>query len=277
MSTERPELSPGKDPGSDSPHTSDTATADGPFVAGTTLHQSLPTPDASRVIALNVGEARGALVRREEALSSPVVRANLYFVLARAFGPPQRWPKSFWSLIELATGRLSAPFQRAGFGMIEALHETDPEVHIRAHTALFVGPFTVLAPPWASFYLDPEQRIGGPYADPIRDAFGKLGLKPAEGWPEPPDHVAYLFELLYVVAFKSAQGEDATPITEEFVWATFLHPWLPRFLGLLRAAAADRSRFYASVGDLAEALLIARTHASSQRAPSAQHEQASMP
>ncbi len=226
-----------------------------------TPDHALSTSAGPSVIPLDGIQAGNAGVSGVDALSSAVVRANLYFVLAHAFGPPQRWPDRFSSLIELATGHLSEPFQRAGYGMIAALHQGDLEAHLRAHTALFVGPFGVLAPPWASFYLDPEQRIGGPCADPIRDTFAQMGLTPAEGWPEPPDHVAYLFELLYVLAFRSAQGDHHPTISEAFVWETFLQPWLPRFLNLLRAAAADRSHFYASVCDLADALVIARTDA----------------
>ncbi len=276
MSTERPDARPDKDPGCDSLRSSLTAKAGVSAVSKMTRDHAPPRTDGPSVVSLNVIEADTALVSGEDALSSPVVRANLHFVLARAFGPPQRWPDSFSSLIELATGQLSDPFQRAGVGMIAALHETDLEAHLRAHTALFVGPFQVPAPPWASFYLDPEQRIGGPCADPIRDVVAQLGLAPAGGWPEPPDHVAYLFELLYVLAFRSAQGEHHPMVTEASVWETFLQPWLPRFLDLLRAAAAERSHFYASVCDLADSFVAARTDAASRGGRSAKREQAGM-
>lgn len=59
-----------------------------------------------------------------------------------------------------------------------------------AFNQLFVGPGAVLAPPYASVYLDTEPELMGQSTLQMRDLLGELGLRvPREG-QDPEDHLA---------------------------------------------------------------------------------------
>ena len=87
-----------------------------------------------------------------------VLRANAFHALARAYMPPDTWPEDFPEMIEAAF----SPLVEAVSGARELLRvfESDTlgqEKLAPLHARLFIGPFDIQAPPWASLYLDPEK------------------------------------------------------------------------------------------------------------------------
>jgi len=174
------------------------------------------------------------------ALSAPPAadatrEANAWFALARAFGPPSGWPQDLPDLLRAAFAPLGAEAARAAETCATAIEAcADPLAMARAHAALFVGPFSVAAPPWASFYLDPEQRLMGPVAGAAAEAYAEAGLTMTGAQAEPPDHITHTLEFMYYLAFQEAVTGDAVwRARRERFWREQLGRWLPRLVAAM--------------------------------------------
>ena len=119
-----------------------------------------------------------------------------------------------------------------------------------AFAKLFLGPFEVDAPPYASLYLDPEHRLMGPVSLAVAEAYAEAGLGPvAEGARDAPDHITHELEFMYFVAFQSAH--TAEPIWIERgvrFWRTHLGAWLPQLATSIEDSG--RHSFYDALGAL---------------------------
>lgn len=102
--------------------------------------------------------------------------------------------------------------------------------------ALFVGPATLLAPPYASVYLDEEPLLMGATTLSVREFLQRIGLFVAVENSVPDDHISYEIELavmLHVHARHSPQYHDAL---SHFVRA-HLELWLPVFIAKITDSA----------------------------------------
>lgn len=194
--------------------------------------------------------------------------ANAWFALARAFSPPSGWPQDLPQTLRAAFADLGAEAARAA-GTCAAAVETcpDPLALARAHAALFVGPFAVAAPPWASFYLDPEQRLMGPVAEAAAEAYAEAGLTMTGAQAEPPDHITHALEFMYYLAFREATlGEPVWRERRARFWREHLGRWLPRFLAAMEKGVGD-SDFYRNLVALARAAAVMADAAHGAAAP----------
>lgn len=102
--------------------------------------------------------------------------------------------------------------------------------------ALFVGPATLLAPPYASVYLDEEPLLMGATTLSVREFLQSFGLSVSAENSVPDDHISYEMELavmLLVHARYSPQYHDALA---RFVRA-HLELWLPAFIAKITDCA----------------------------------------
>lgn len=66
----------------------------------------------------------------------------------------------------------------------------------RDHLKLFVGPKTLLAPPYGSLYLEEKGQIMGPSTQDAIRFYQAAGLKKSEDFKEPPDHIRTELEFM---------------------------------------------------------------------------------
>ena len=133
------------------------------------------------------------------------------------------------------------------------LHGQDRVELSVAYTRLFLGPPGVLAPPYASFYLDKNGGVMGPSSVEIMKVYGSAGLRLEDGFNELPDHIAVVLEFLYFLIFRETTagggdcGESTKPgnIRRRFL-ENFVYPWVPRFCG--KITTADEHPFYTGLG-----------------------------
>jgi putative dimethyl sulfoxide reductase chaperone len=112
-----------------------------------------------------------------------------------------------------------------------------------AYTRLFLGPPVVLAPPYASFYLD-RGVVMGPSSVEMMKLYGEAGLRLDDEFDEMPDHVAVVLEFLYYLLFKEeragARNADEEKEKLQNIKTRFLKhyvfPWVPRFCGEIKRA-----------------------------------------
>lgn len=181
-----------------------------------------------------------------------VARANAYSTLARALALPSTFDQELVANLR----EHFRPFGDEVLGLAASVATTmesvlaEPEPCSIAFAKLFLGPFEIDAPPYASLYLDPERRLMGPVSLAVAEAYAEAGLGPAAAGPkDAPDHIAHELEFMYFVAFEAARTGD--PIWAERrsrFWTTHLQPWLSEFAR--RMAVADRHPLYTALASL---------------------------
>lgn len=183
-------------------------------------------------------------------------RANACLALARAFGPPRDWDAELGQLLEAGFSGLEAEAVELSLRLADQITSLDTDRTLLAvsHAGLFIGPFEIKAAPWASIYLDPEQRLMGATSEYAAAAYAAAELGPREGLHEAPDHLTHELEFMYFLAFREAtSGEPEWLERQQKFWLEHLGLWLPQFVAVLDAAAAD-SPFYLDLARLTRCL-----------------------
>lgn len=141
---------------------------------------------------------------------------------------------------------------------LATLGETELAV---AHARLFVGPFSLEAPPYGSFYLEPEKKVMGETTVAVRQYYREAGLVLDEEFTELPDHMAVELEFLsYLLqrAIEAAmQGDDKSVATWTERRAGFLRCFLLGWHGAFCAAIRGQTDtpFYPAWADCLEAVI----------------------
>lgn len=111
------------------------------------------------------------------------------------------------------------------------------------YQALFIGPNSLIAPPWGSVYLDPESVLFGCSLIELREFLQQHQVAFALTSNEPEDH----FGLMLLLAAYLAENHAA--LLKPFL-AQHLLTWSERYLSLL--IAQQDSLFYQAVARLAQ-------------------------
>ncbi len=137
----------------------------------------------------------------------------------------------------------------------------DAEALAVAYTRLFMGPPEVLAPPYASCYLDGERFVMGPSVVEIKKFYDSAGLGLDDDFTEMPDHVSAMLEFLYYLNFRMAVAVAAGNPDEHEAMAhlqgrfleKYMKPWIPDFCE--KITRADRHPFYTGLAQSLAALI----------------------
>jgi putative dimethyl sulfoxide reductase chaperone len=104
---------------------------------------------------------------------------------------------------------------------------------------LFVGPMALQAPPYASYYLEPEQQLMGESTLRVRRLYEMAGLVSPEIGRLPCDHLGVELDAALGILALAERTEAEEP---RLLWQYFLHGhlevWLPLFLHQARNAEA---------------------------------------
>ena len=124
-------------------------------------------------------------------------------------------------------------------GMAESLADDDPVPLKVDHARLFVGPFEMLASPYASLHLESGDRVEGEVTRCIARCYAECGLRLSPGEKRPADHIGYLFEFLYYLAFRFLRegGVERFDEMERFA-GTYVLSWAPRLFALMGEGAS---------------------------------------
>ena len=174
--------------------------------------------------------------------------ANAFFALARAFDMPKRWQPGFCEVLRESFVTFGGELKHIASAIVD--DAGDVEALERAYARLFLGPFSVVAPPWASYYLEPQRQLLGEVSEYAAQAYVEAGLVPGTDRIDVPDHVAHELEFMYFLAFQEAStGESIWRERQTAFWGEHLGQWLARFARSVRDGAGD-SEFYRRLGDL---------------------------
>ncbi len=121
------------------------------------------------------------------------------------------------------------------------------------YSALFVGPFELKAPPYASVYFGADKRLMGDSTLSIIDFYKRSGLAISEDFGDVPDHIKVILEFIYYLTYKQAEAlknkdyKQAMGLLDkqkEFL-NTYLTPWIEPFCQKIRDNA--ETEYYSSI------------------------------
>ncbi len=169
-----------------------------------------------------------------------VARANLCLLMSRAFSSPESMEASCPDQLRHLAGELPDALQYAALSLGHAWEKAldDSESMALAYARLFLGPFRVLAPPYASFYLEVDQRLMGEVTQATAQAYTNAGLQPGPGPREAADHVALEWEFMYYLTHQYiTTGEEQWPEVRRTFRSTHMVKWMPNLADAIEHAA----------------------------------------
>ncbi len=166
-------------------------------------------------------------------------------LLAACFYEPDRLLLLEENLAEsLATVLIALEIPVSAAILAAGLQHASQQDLLQDYSALFVGPFGLLAAPYGSVYLEKdERRLMGDSSLAVARLYQQAGLQQTiEG---PPDHIALELEFMSYLARQTAQAKadgNAEKYTEfqdirQVFWTRFLAPWIPPFCKAIRTHA----------------------------------------
>lgn len=175
---------------------------------------------------------------------SLIAKANCCRILADCFWEPRLPDIAAWSLLSESAQLMDDEVTVAL--VAEAQSEAgklDPDQLPILYSKLFLGPFEVVAPPYASIYLDQEEAFAGRTQTEVLAIYSKGGLQLPPLAGETPDHISVELEFLYFLLVKAIQEAEGDYLEQAQQFTTsHLLEWLPGFLAQLELA--PEARFY---------------------------------
>lgn len=121
------------------------------------------------------------------------------------------------------------------------------------YAKLFVGPFGLLASPFGSVYLEPENQLLGYSTMEVRRLYNEAGLNMSEDFKNPPDHISAELEFASYLFFRELnadtkeEAENFKRLRMEF-FIKHLGAWAGRLARNVEENAA--TGFYRELGNL---------------------------
>lgn len=192
------------------------------------------------------------------------LRQGCYRLFGAAFLYPdeERLRNLLAAALELRELQASAPFLEPWQRMLAALQKS-----ANGKTARVEGEYVRLflvrpvAPPFESFYVDPERQAAGWIAARLSQEYSNWGLVSSPSLREPPDHVAVELEFMAFLcgleaqAWKdesSAEGFGTVRSQRDFL-EKHLERWFPAFAQ--EVAVPDTVGLYAVIAETADAFI----------------------
>jgi TorA maturation chaperone TorD len=192
-------------------------------------------------------------------ISGEMARQQVYQNLAGCFQIPDN---TLFFLVDQLADSLEILESRAG----------DPVTKMRAESAvssdfhllttefsrLFVGPFTLPAPPYGSVYIEKMRKTMGDSTMDVLKRYQTAGVDLADDFREVPDHVTAELEFMYLLIYKEI--EEIQSDHPEMVHQMLVHQisfledhlnyWIPEFADLVMTHASKP--FYRHLAEAAK-------------------------
>lgn len=159
-----------------------------------------------------------------------VAWANAYMLMSKAFSLPREMDEEQPEQLRRILPDLPPELRDAGQTLVQAWEHAleDCETLSLAYARLFLGPFEILSPPYASFYLETDQRLMGEVSRAVAAAFAQAGLGPGTGPREAPDHIALECEFLYYLTYQYVMtGQEQCLAQRQNFRSIHFDRWIP--------------------------------------------------
>lgn len=165
------------------------------------------------------------------------IRAEIYKLLAECYYPPDEALSD--KIIPLGEKfKLLGP-QEINWSGKKILKTDSIEELTVEHSRLFVGPYSLQAPPYGSVYMEPERRIMGNSTMDVINRYRQSGLAVAGDFKDAPDHIAAELEFMHFLIIKEMEaanhGDAAGVFTyllnQQSFLVDHLGAWVSEFAG----------------------------------------------
>ena len=104
---------------------------------------------------------------------------------------------------------------------------------------LFVGPYSLPAPPYGSVYLEGERKIMGDSTLDVQNRYRKAGVELSDNFRDVPDHIAAELEFMYLLVFKEIQALENSDVDTTIDYFEKQRSFLSEHLGAWAFEFAD--------------------------------------
>lgn len=133
------------------------------------------------------------------------LRSTAYKLLSDCYRIPDPELPVTFNRLQSIISELTEDIPESGIMHMSAGSIPDIDILKRDHARLFVGPFTPLAPPYGSMYLDKTDHLMTESTMQVQQWYASEGLE--TGISEVPDHLRIELEFMYLLAFRQQQEE----------------------------------------------------------------------
>jgi TorA maturation chaperone TorD len=136
------------------------------------------------------------------------------------------------------------------------LNDGDTERLKVDYARLFVGPYSLLAPPYGSVYLESERRIMGDSTLNVLEMYREAGLDMAQDFNDAPDHIVAEMEFMGYLVFKEIEACAGKMYTAAADYVAKQRNFLESHLGAwvfefsTRVLKSSETEFYRSLSTL---------------------------
>ena len=187
---------------------------------------------------------------------SHLTRSDAYRLLAACFYEPEKklfLEENLCSNLADLLGTLAMSGGDACRRMGQGLQQNDQTALLVDYSALFLGPFGTLTPPYGSVYLENERRLMGDSTLAVKRIYAEAGVKQESDGP--PDHIAIELEFMSfleqriseaIAAGDQATADEFAAIETKFFFR-YLAPWAPALASAIEKHA--QQPFYRALGE----------------------------
>ena len=137
------------------------------------------------------------------------IRSEIYRLLAHCYYPPDESLSGTIMDLDKKLGQADTKTRQkmnwSGKKILKA--ESIEELKVE-HARLFIGPYSLLAPPYGSVYLESERKIMGNSTMDVVNRYRQSGLIVAENFKDAPDHIAAELEFMHFLIFKAMEAAN---------------------------------------------------------------------
>ena len=140
-------------------------------------------------------------------LAREEIRQYSYFLLSKSYSIPEKNTLMYVAHLEnLAACEFSEATIHAS-EMGEELKNMDGVESLKVdYSKLFIGPFSLLVPPYGSMYLEEGRKIMGDSTLDVRNRYKEVGVDISVAFKEPPDHIVAELEFMHYLIIKEIEA-----------------------------------------------------------------------
>tara|TARA_B100000614_G_C14531209_1_gene486606 strand:+ start:651 stop:1304 length:654 start_codon:yes stop_codon:yes gene_type:complete len=190
----------------------------------------------------------------QQMVESESARQNCYQAFARCYHLPTQSLKKDLQVLQKDLGRTGSEALPYLNDMILEMKQIPLDVLSVDFTRLFVGPYSLPAPPYGSVYLENERKVMGDSTMTVLRFYRRFGLDIAEGLKEVPDHITIELEFMYFLIYKEIESILSNDLESSQLYikeqlsflADHLDVWAPQFTGNIIEFSG--TEFYRNLG-----------------------------
>ena len=146
-------------------------------------------------------------MKTDDFLAHEHLRMDVYRLLADCFHMPDENLKQNWVRLSSTMDMFCEEAAQHALVKKNNLDGMDDLDSLKIDYArLFVGPYTLAAPPYGSVYLEGKRLLMGNSTIDAQKRYRNAGLNIAEEFKEAPDHIAVELEFMYFLIFKEIEA-----------------------------------------------------------------------